>query len=135
MRSVTNSENEWRKKLAPQQYNVMRAGGTEPPGSGKYIKKTGDGMYHCAGCGAELFSTKDQFESTEPGLVGWPSFNKAEHLENIELRPDNSIDMRRTEVVCKKSGAHLGHIFDTSDSKTGKHFCINSCALEMKKIV
>lgn len=123
----------WKKKLTPEQYRVMREKGTEAPGSGKYVKKTGDGVYHCAGCGTKLFSAQDQFESTEPGLVGWPSFDKAEHLENIELRPDNMLGMRRTEVVCKNCGSHLGHVFDANDSKTGKHFCINSCALEMKK--
>lgn len=131
--NISKTEEEWKKELTPEQYSVMRERGTEAPGSGKYVKKTEDGMYHCVGCGAALFSSDDQFESTEPGLMGWPSFDKPANLENIELRPDNSLGMRRTEVVCKKCGSHLGHIFEASDSKTGKHFCINSCALQLKR--
>lgn len=130
---MSNTEQEWKERLTAEQYRVLREGGTEAPYSGKYVKKTADGMYRCAGCGAKLFSTEAQFESTEAGLRGWPSFERVENLENLELRPDNSFGMRRTEVLCKKCGSHLGHVFDASDSKTGKHFCINSCALELQK--
>ncbi|MBI4135147.1 peptide-methionine (R)-S-oxide reductase MsrB [Candidatus Uhrbacteria bacterium] len=133
MASESKTDKDWKEKLTPEQYHVLRQKGTEPPGSGKYVKKTSDGMYHCAACGAVLFSSEAQFESTEPGLRGWPSFERVENLENIELRPDNSLGAQRTEVLCKKCGSHLGHVFDAADSKTGKHFCINSCALELKK--
>ncbi len=129
---MPKNEEEWKKKLTPDQYRVLRERGTESPYSGKYVKKATDRMYHCAACGAVLFSTDAQFESTEPGLRGWPSFERAENLENIELRPDNSLGMQRTEVLCKKCGSHLGHVFEASDSPSGKHFCINSCALELK---
>lgn len=131
---MQKTEEEWKKELTPDQYKVLREKGTEPSGSGEYVKKTDDGMYHCAGCDAALFSTQDQFESTEPGLTGWPSFEKAEHLESVDLRPDNSLGMRRTEVICKNCGSHLGHVFDDGPKKTtGQRFCINSCALKMRK--
>lgn len=123
------TDEEWKKKLTPEQYKVMREKGTEAPFTGKYVFKNDKGMYVCAACGASLFNSNAKFESKEPGLEGWPSF---ENAENVELRADNSLGMARTEVICKNCGSHLGHLFRASDSKTGKHFCINSCALEFK---
>lgn len=129
-KKMTNED--WKKKLTPEQYKVLREKGTETPFSGKYVLKGDKGMYKCAACGAELFNSDAKFESKEPGLEGWPSFEKPENLKNIELRSDNSLAMPRTEVICKNCGSHLGHLFKASDSKTGEHFCINSCALEFK---
>ena len=124
------TEEEWKRKLTPEQYRVLREKGTEAPFSGKFVKYEGDGMFHCAACGAALFSSEAQFESKEPGLQGWPSFEEPADRANIELKVDNMLGMKRTEVICKKCGSHLGHLFEgVADSKNGKHFCINSCAL------
>lgn len=122
----------WKEKLTPEQYRVMREGGTEAPFTGEIYDNHGTGMYRCAACGAELFSSDAKFESTIPGLQGWPSFEKPENLEHVELREDNSLGMKRTEVICKNCGSHLGHLFEADDSKTGQHYCINSCALDFK---
>lgn len=131
MRKIT-TEDYWKKKLTPEQYNVLREKGTEAPFTGKYVFKNDKGMYSCAACGAKLFSSNAKFESKEPGLQGWPSFDKPENLANIEIRDDNSLGMGRKEVICKNCGSHLGHLFEAGDSKTGEHYCINSCALEFK---
>lgn len=123
------SDDDWKKKLTPEQYQVLREKGTETPFTGKYVFKNDKGMYKCAACGVELFESDAKFEAKEPGLEGWPSFDKA---KNIELVPDSSLGLARTEVVCKNCGSHLGHLFIAPDSKTGEHYCINSCALEFK---
>jgi peptide-methionine (R)-S-oxide reductase len=119
----------WRKKLTPEQYRVLREKGTEPPGLGQYVDNHEDGMYHCAACGATLFSSDTKFESGS----GWPSFYKSVDEGTIELHTDNDGGMSRTEVVCAKCGGHLGHVFaDAPQTPTGERYCINSCALNFK---
>lgn len=122
----------WKDKLTDEQYRVMRLKGTEAPFSGKHLKNNKKGQYMCAACGQELFSSNTKFDSTIPGLMGWPSFFNAVDDNKIELRPDNQLDMERTEVLCKKCGSHLGHLFDDETSPNNKHYCINSCALDFK---
>lgn len=125
------SEEELRQKLTPLQYQVLREKGTEPPFSGKYVKHNKKGLYTCAVCGAELFSSKDKFESTEPGLAGWPSFANVTNSKAIKLTEDFAEGMHRVEVSCANCGSHLGHVFsNASDApKGGIHFCINSASL------
>ncbi len=126
------NEDEFRKKLTPEQYEVLRKGGTEAPFSGKYFNEKAKGMYKCAACGNVLFPSDAKFESSMQGLAGWPSFDQA--LPGaIEFREDLSHGMKRTEVVCANCGSHLGHIFDDPESKTGKHLCINSVCLDLEK--
>jgi len=125
-------EDEFKNKLTPEQYRVLREKGTEAPFSGKYLNTKDNGMYKCAACGAQLFSSDTKFDSTQPGLLGWPSFEEA-IPGAVELKEDTSAGMRRTEATCAKCGSHLGHIFDDPAAKTGKHFCINSCALDLEK--
>jgi methionine-R-sulfoxide reductase len=125
----------WREKLTTEQYSVMRKKGTEAPGAGKYVDDVGDGMFHCVGCGQELFASDTKFESTLPGLRGWPAFYAEAAKGRVELREDNTLGMRRTEVVCAKCGAHLGHLFEGDPAvkdKGGMHYCVNSCALDFK---
>lgn len=124
-----NDQN-WKKKLTKEQYKVLREKGTETPGSGKFLNHNEKGIYTCAACGSELFSSDAKYESTEPGLIGWPSFSELAENSAVELKDDNSLGMRRTEVICKTCGGHLGHVFDASDSPTGQHFCINSASLD-----
>lgn len=111
-------------------YEVARAKGTEAPFSGKYWNSHDIGVFKCAICGTELFSSETKFDSN----TGWPSFTEPTNLEHIELRDDVSHGMTRTEVLCKKCGAHLGHVFDDGPSdKGGKRYCINSVCLELEK--
>lgn len=122
------------KELTPQQYHVLRENGTEPPFSGKYVDHSENGMYHCASCGNPLFASKNKFESKTLGLQGWPSFTEAASNGSVILQDDNSMGMHRKEVLCAKCGGHLGHVFEEADDQPeGKHFCINSCALEFEK--
>ena len=126
---VTKTDEQWRQELTPEQYEIMRQGGTETPFTGKYWNSHESGMYVCAACGNELFSSGTKFESG----TGWPSFTDPANRENVELRLDDSHGMSRTEVRCKKCGAHLGHVFDDGPAdKGGKRFCINSACLELK---
>ena len=125
---VEKSEQEWREELSQDRYHVLREQGTEPPFTGAYTHEKTDGMYHCGGCGAELFSSDTKFDSG----TGWPSFTEPAVAENVELRPDNSLFMKRTEVVCAACGGHLGHVFDDGPGPQGQRFCINSCALDLE---
>ena len=126
---MPKSEQEWKKKLTPEQYHVLREKGTEAAFTGKYVHSKENGIYMCAACGAELFSSDTKFDSG----TGWPSFSESKNKENVELKKDFSHGMLRTEVLCKKCGGHLGHVFDDGPTPTGQRFCMNSCALDFKK--
>ena len=124
------TEKEWKNKLTPEQYLIMREKGTEPAFAGKYYHNNEKGEYVCAACGQKLFSSDTKFDSG----TGWPSFTDPMNKENIELKEDRSHGMSRVEVLCKNCGAHLGHVFDDGPKdKGGKRYCINSCALDFKK--
>ena len=122
-----------KKKLTPEEYRVLREKGTEAPFSGKYLDNNDDGVYSCLVCGSKLFSSKNKYDSVTPGLIGWPSFNDAIDNKSIELQDDSSMGMKRTEVVCKKCGSHLGHLFDDSAITGVNHYCINSVCLNFDK--
>ena len=127
------SDDEWKQKLSPEQYHVLRGHGTEPPFSGKLLANTEKGEYACAACGTVLFKSSAKYESNTPGLAGWPSFSEVAGSDKVELVDDLDWGMKRTEVVCKTCGSHLGHVFDDADSPTGTHYCINSVALDFTK--
>src|SRR6478609_7692659 len=123
---IKKTDEQWREELSPEQYDVLRKGATERAFTGKYWNVKQDGVYRCAGCGAELFSSDTKFDSGS----GWPSFTEPAVAAAIETRPDNSLFMRRTEVVCRTCGGHLGHVFeDGPQDAGGLRYCINSAAL------
>ena len=124
---IQKSEEEWKKELTPEQYQVCRMKGTEPPFTGKYYKSKEPGKYLCAACGNELFDSETKYESG----TGWPSFYKPLSEENVETEDDDSYGMRRTEVMCSKCGAHLGHVFPDGPRPTGLRYYINSVALKL----
>lgn len=118
------------EELSPELRRVAREKGTEAPFSGAYVNNHEPGMFACAVCGAELFSSTAKFDSG----TGWPSFSEPANLENVILKEDNEYGMRRTEVLCKNCNAHLGHVFpDGPAEKGGNRYCINSVCLELKK--
>ncbi|MHA1105048.1 MAG: peptide-methionine (R)-S-oxide reductase MsrB [Promethearchaeota archaeon] len=122
-------DNEWRKKLTKEQYQVLRNKGTERPFTGEYWDNQEKGEYFCAGCGAPLFDSEMKFDSG----CGWASFYNPKDEENIETKTDRSLGMFRTEVLCKKCGGHLGHVFKDGPKPTGLRYCINSISLDFKK--
>jgi peptide-methionine (R)-S-oxide reductase len=124
------SEEEWKLSLDPEQFKVLRQCGTEPPFSGKYVHHKENGVYVCAGCENKLFSSETKFESGS----GWPSFWEKLSEESVDLKSDNSYGMKRTEVVCKNCGGHLGHVFDDGPNPTRLRYCINSLSLDFKEI-
>ncbi len=125
-------DEDWKKKLSPEQYHVMREKGTEAPFSGKYLNHNENGMYTCAACGAQLFKSSSKYESDQPGLQGWPSFADVTSSAAVNITEDNAWGMHRLEVTCANCGSHLGHLFDDASSPNGKHYCINSCSLDFK---
>ena len=123
---IQKTDEQWRDELSPEQYAVLRKGSTERAFTGKYWDVKQDGIYRCAGCKAELFASDTKFDSG----TGWPSFTEPAVAAAVETRSDNTLFMRRTEVVCRACGGHLGHVFEDGPAdKGGLRYCINSCAL------
>lgn len=130
MSNMPKNEEEWKKKLTPEQYRILREKGTEAPFTGQYYDSHEKGMFKCAACGQELFSSDTKFDSG----TGWPSFTDPVNLKNIQLHEDVSHGMTRTEVTCKNCGSHLGHVFDDGpQDKGGKRYCINSACLLLEE--
>lgn len=130
MEKIKKSEEEWRRELSDEQFYVCRQKGTERAFTGKYWDHHDQGMYRCACCGNDLFSSDTKFDSG----TGWPSFWAPVAEENVATEDDNSLMMRRTEVTCGKCGAHLGHVFEDGPRPTNLRYCINSASLNFEKV-
>ena len=129
MEKVKKSEQEWQQELTPEQYEVVRKKGTEAPFTSELNDVKDPGQFVCVACGQPLFDSEHKFDSG----TGWPSFDRPMEGENVETASDNSLFMKRTEVLCSRCDAHLGHVFDDGpQDTTGQRFCINGCALEFK---
>jgi peptide-methionine (R)-S-oxide reductase len=126
---VEKTDAEWRAELTPEQYYILRQKGTEPAFSGALYENHADGMYHCAACGAALFSSDTKFESGS----GWPSFYLPVESDAVKTHEDTSHGMRRIEVTCARCGGHLGHVFPDGPKPTGLRYCINSAALDFEQ--
>lgn len=129
VKTIQRSEREWKEVLTPEQFAILRQKGTDRPFTGKYYRTTDDGVYHCAGCGAKLFTSDMKFDSD----CGWPSFDKAMEGGTIKTQEDLSHGMIRTEILCAKCGGHLGHLFNDGPTKTGLRYCVNSTSLNFVK--
>ncbi|MCG7850176.1 MAG: peptide-methionine (R)-S-oxide reductase MsrB [ANME-2 cluster archaeon] len=126
---ISKSKEEWKRELAPEKFQVLIDKGTEPPFTGKFNKHDTEGIYVCAGCGQELFRSNEKYDSGS----GWPSFWNPISNDKVELVPDNSLGIHRTEVVCGRCGGHLGHVFNDGPQPTGERYCINSLALDFEE--
>ena len=126
---MSKTEEEWKKTLTPEQYSILRQKGTDRPFTGKYYLTTDKGVYKCAACNAELFTSDMKFESS----CGWPSFDKEIAGGKIKTVTDRSLGMVRTEIVCANCGGHLGHLFDDGPTDTGMRYCVNSTSLNFIK--
>lgn len=126
---LPKTEDEWKAKLSPEQYHILREKGTEPAFSGAYYENHDEGIFHCAACGNPLFDSSAKFESGS----GWPSYYQPISPNSVIITPDTSHGMARTEVTCGRCGSHLGHVFTDGPAPTGNRFCMNSAALNLEK--